>query len=43
MTIGTVHTTPGRDAAALWIPVGETPPEPPEGYAAGWPGRPART
>jgi GNAT superfamily N-acetyltransferase len=34
MTAGTVHTTPGRDAAALWIPVGQTPPEPPEGYAA---------
>lgn len=34
MVAGTVHTTPGRDAAALWIPVGQTPPEPPEGYAA---------
>jgi GNAT superfamily N-acetyltransferase len=34
MAAGTVHTTPGRDAAALWIPVGTTTPEPPEGYAA---------
>jgi GNAT superfamily N-acetyltransferase len=34
MTEGVVHTTPGRDAAALWIPVGETPAGPPEGYAA---------
>lgn len=34
LATGTVHTTPGRDAAALWIPVGQTPPEPPEGYAA---------
>ena len=31
---GTVHTTPARDAAALWFPVGETPPEPPEDYQA---------
>ena len=29
----TVHTTPGRDAAALWIPAGE-PAGPPDGYAA---------
>ena len=34
MASGTVHTTPGRDAAALWIPAGENPPDPPEGYAA---------
>jgi len=34
LAAGTVHTTPGRDAAALWIPVGATPAEPPEGYAA---------
>jgi GNAT superfamily N-acetyltransferase len=34
MASGTVHTTPGRDAAALWIPVGNGPPEPPPGYAA---------
>ena len=34
MAAGTVHTTAGRDAAALWIPVGQTPPQPPAGYAA---------
>ncbi len=34
MTAGTVHTTTGRDAAALWIPVGQTPPQPPDGYTA---------
>ncbi len=34
MASGTVHTTPGRDAAALWIPAGENPPDLPEGYAA---------
>jgi GNAT superfamily N-acetyltransferase len=34
MTEGVVHTTPGRDAAALWLPVGETPAEPTAGYAA---------
>ena len=33
MASGTVHTTPGRDAAALWIPVSQGPPEPPAGYA----------
>jgi GNAT superfamily N-acetyltransferase len=34
ITAGVVHTTPGRDAAALWIPLGETPADPPEGYVA---------
>ncbi len=34
MASGTVHTTQGRDAAALWIPAGENPPDLPEGYAA---------
>ena len=34
MASGTVHTTQGRDAAALWIPAGENPPDPPGGYAA---------
>jgi GNAT superfamily N-acetyltransferase len=34
MASGVVHTTPRRDAAALWIPVGPTPTEPPDGYAA---------
>ena len=29
---GIVHTTPARDAAALWIPLGPQPPEPPDGY-----------
>jgi len=29
---GIVHTTPDRAAAALWIPVGEGPPAPPERY-----------
>ena len=32
MTDGIVHTTPGRDAAALWIPLGTGLPEPPAGY-----------
>jgi GNAT superfamily N-acetyltransferase len=32
MADGLVHTTPGRDAAALWIPLGPQPPAPPEGY-----------
>jgi GNAT superfamily N-acetyltransferase len=32
MTDGIVHTTPGRDAAALWIPLGPQPPDPPGGY-----------
>jgi GNAT superfamily N-acetyltransferase len=29
---GIVHTTPARDAAALWIPLGTRPPDPPAGY-----------
>jgi GNAT superfamily N-acetyltransferase len=29
---GVVHTTPGRAAAALWLPAGTTPPGPPPGY-----------
>ncbi|MGH3409628.1 MAG: GNAT family N-acetyltransferase [Streptosporangiaceae bacterium] len=33
LAAGAVHTTPGRDAAALWIPAGQNPPDPPEGYA----------
>jgi GNAT superfamily N-acetyltransferase len=40
---GVICTTPDRDAAALWIPVGETMPSPPPGYddrlratTAGW-------
>jgi len=32
MADGLVHTTPGRDAAALWIPLGTQLPGPPEGY-----------
>jgi GNAT superfamily N-acetyltransferase len=32
MTDGLVHTTPSRDAAALWIPLGPQPPAPPDGY-----------
>jgi GNAT superfamily N-acetyltransferase len=34
LAAGIVHTTPGRDAAALWIPFGAEPPEPPAGYEA---------
>ncbi len=34
LAAGTVQTTPGRDAAALWIPAGQRLPEPPHGYAA---------
>ena len=34
LAAGVVHTTPGRDAAALWLPVGKEPPAPPDGYAA---------
>ncbi len=34
LTDGLVHTTPARDAAALWLPVGpEGPGELPDGYA----------
>jgi len=29
---GVVYTTPGRDAAALWMPIGPEPPDPPDGY-----------
>jgi GNAT superfamily N-acetyltransferase len=32
MADGLVHTTPARDAAALWIPLGPQPPAPPDGY-----------
>jgi GNAT superfamily N-acetyltransferase len=32
MADGLVHTTPGRDAAALWLPLGAQLPEPPDGY-----------
>jgi GNAT superfamily N-acetyltransferase len=32
MADGLVHTTPGRDAAALWIPLGPQLPSPPDGY-----------
>ena len=32
MADGTVTTTPERDAAALWIPAGNHPPEPPADY-----------
>jgi GNAT superfamily N-acetyltransferase len=34
LAAGVVQTTPGRDAAALWLPVGQTAPAAPEGYAA---------
>ncbi len=33
LAAGVVHTTPSHDAAALWLPVGQAPPAPPEGYA----------
>lgn len=32
MADGLVHTTPARDAAALWIPLGPQLPGPPDGY-----------
>ena len=32
MADGLVHTTPGRDAAALWLPLGTQLPGPPDGY-----------
>jgi GNAT superfamily N-acetyltransferase len=32
MADGLVHTTPARDAAALWIPTGPQLPGPPDGY-----------
>ena len=31
---GVVHTTPGRTAAALWIPAGPGAPGPPDGYTS---------
>jgi ribosomal protein S18 acetylase RimI-like enzyme len=31
---GTAHTTPGRTAVALWIPIGAEPPSPPADYEA---------
>jgi GNAT superfamily N-acetyltransferase len=34
LAAGLVHTTPGRDAAALWIPTGPGPAGPPDGYDA---------
>jgi GNAT superfamily N-acetyltransferase len=34
MAAGTVTTTPDRDAAALWIPAGISPPSPPPDYPA---------
>jgi GNAT superfamily N-acetyltransferase len=29
---GRIYTTPGRDAAALWLPLGPQLPDPPDGY-----------
>jgi ribosomal protein S18 acetylase RimI-like enzyme len=35
LAAGTVHTTPGRAAAALWLPIGASgPTQPGDGYAA---------
>ena len=34
LAAGVVHTTPGRDAAALWLPAGPPPAPPPDGYTA---------
>jgi len=34
LACGVVHTTPGRDAAALWLPVGVHPPAPGPDYDA---------
>jgi GNAT superfamily N-acetyltransferase len=34
LATGAVHTTPGRTAAALWLPVGTTSPAPPVDYPA---------
>jgi GNAT superfamily N-acetyltransferase len=34
LATGAVHTTPGRTAAALWLPAGTTSPAPPDGYPA---------
>jgi len=33
LAAGLVHTTPGRAGVAMWIPVGEEPEGPPDGYA----------
>ena len=33
LAAGVVHTTPGRDAAALWLPAGPDPADEPPGYA----------
>jgi GNAT superfamily N-acetyltransferase len=32
LTVGIVHTTPGRTAAALWLPGGPDAPRPPDDY-----------
>ncbi len=32
LAAGIVHTTPAQDAAALWLPAGQEPPGPPDGY-----------
>jgi GNAT superfamily N-acetyltransferase len=34
MAVGLVHTTPDRDAVALWLPAGPAAPGPPDGYNA---------
>jgi GNAT superfamily N-acetyltransferase len=34
LATGIVHTTPGRTAAALWLPVSASGPAPPAGYVA---------
>ncbi|MGH3189159.1 MAG: hypothetical protein ACRDOL_18185 [Streptosporangiaceae bacterium] len=34
LAAGLVHTTPDRDAAALWLPAGPGAPGPPDGYRA---------
>jgi hypothetical protein len=34
MAAGLVHTTPDRDAVALWLPAGPGAPGPPDGYSA---------
>ncbi len=38
---GTVLTTPGRTAVALWLPVGTDGPQPPPATRHDWPPRPA--
>jgi hypothetical protein len=42
MADGLVHTTPGRDAAALWIPTGPQLPARPTGTTSTWQRSPAR-